>query len=123
MAHVWRSTTDITTNPLTFIGKEISIGSNYSLVTTPNCVRLDETLFQNYKILDTVCKNDTIYVLVEVNSMEKAKQLQSSLIFKGMTTLPDFYNSQTYQTVSYMVTANLPDGSVYTFSQLLPILM
>lgn len=121
MAYVWTLTSEIITNPETFIGKEITIGSQYSYVADTTPIKFDESLFRNYKVLATMCKNNTVYVLVEGGSMESAKQLQSSFIFKGMTTLPDFYDNRTYKTVSYIVSVKIPDDNIYTFSQLLPI--
>ena len=101
--------------------KEINVGKRYCYIND-KCVenKLDETLFKNCGILDSVCKKNKIYVLVETDCMDSAKKLQSCFIVKGMDTLPDVYDERIYKTILYIVTVKIADGSIYNFTQILP---
>lgn len=118
--NIWILTTEIAENWEEFVGREISLGSKYSLVSVNEPIKLDASLIGKCKMLDMVRKNNVIYLLVEANCMESAIELQNSFIFKGMTTLPDFYDEQRYHTVLYIVTVKITNGGVHNFSQMLP---
>jgi len=129
MTRRWVLTADVTSHPELFIGKEIIIGYKYSLIVNgeskdENKVEqnglYDKSLFDNYQIMEIICKNGIVYALIEVNSMETAKQLHSYFIFKGMNNLPDYYNNRTYETICYMINIKIPDEDMYSFTQILP---
>jgi len=123
MTHIWKPIIDVITDPSDFTNKEVNICNNYCLIKNNTASKLDKSLFPNCTILDSVYKNNIMYVLVKSESMKLAKQLQSSFIVKGMSTLPDFYDNRTYETISYIITVQIPcDNITYTFSQTLPVI-
>ena len=119
---MWKSTDEITGDPAHFVGKEIIIGSKYSLVSpSAKPDKLHDTLFQDYEVLETVFKNNAVHVLVGADSFQSADRLQSSFLVKGMSTLPDVYEGRICKTISYNITVKMPDGNTHRFSQLLPV--
>jgi len=119
MGH-WEPITNIM-NLEEYNSKEINIGKRYCFISD-KCVenKLDETLFKNCIILDSICKKNKIYVLVSTDCMDSAKKLQSNFIVKGMDKLPDVYDERIYKTILYIVTVKILDGSTYNFTQILP---
>lgn len=119
----WVPCNNIIKNQLRFKDRNVNIGNNgnYCLVMDNDKQNLDSELFSDCVILDNVYQNNIMYVLVEVISLEKAQQLHNKFTFKAMTTLPDFYNSYTYETISYIITVKIKQSDdIYKFSQILP---
>jgi hypothetical protein len=112
----WIQNKILFSEPESFHGKKILIGSSHSFICGDISTSYkDIGEFSGFKMLERFVDNNIIFILLEGKSLEEAKILQSRFIVEGM------YNSDTGDSgkyVTYHITVKLPDNSCHKFKQI-----
>lgn len=114
---LWVSTHDILSSPDNYFNKSLILGSKFSLITGNINTDSTDNRFFGWQVVEYIVKDSSIYVLVEVPSMEAYKLLKDKFMVENMSYPEISCNMDDY--VHYHVTAILPDMSLYSFSQLI----
>jgi hypothetical protein len=125
----WVLTQDILKYPENFYNKHIILGSKYSLVVKSkinsfnNKISIEsnefDSRFKGYNILEYFNSYGCIYVLLEIESIDSYKLLETRFRVEAME-LPDFTDNFNVPLNYYIITGILPNGTHNSFSQTLP---
>jgi hypothetical protein len=114
----WIITDEILKHPEKYYNKDIIFGSQYSLVTDKIVFYKKYLPFPGPTILECINTDNSIYLLVELTSLEAYNLLEAQFRVKGMS-LPEMSEHSPVSLQHYTVTAILPDGTQRSFSQVL----